>query len=137
MRSDSTKTSFRARGRRFALCCLGLAVVVGCDVGGERAPAVAAPPPIDPPVPLSAQDRAAVTASFQCEGGHRIDIVREQVARIALADGRVALLESIQGSSPPTYTDNGLTVEVLADGSADLSDDAYSRQSCTPVAKPA
>jgi hypothetical protein len=136
MRSDSARTS--ARRRRFALCCLGLAVVVvGCDAGGNRAPVAATPPPIDPPVALSAEDRAAVTASFQCEGGHRIDIVRDQVARIALADGRVALLESIRGSSPPTYTDNGLTVEVLADGSADLSDDDYSRQSCAPAAKPA
>jgi len=134
MRSDSTRTS---RDRRFVLCCLGLAVVVaGCDAGGNRAPVAAKPPPIDPPVPLSAEDRAAVTASFQCEGGHRIDIVRDQMARIALADGRVALLESIRGSNPPTYTDNGLTVEVLADGSADLSDEGYNRQSCTPAAKP-
>lgn len=138
MRSDPTRTSSRTRtrGRRFALCCLGLAIAA-CDAGGDRAPVAATPPPIDPPVPLSAEDRAAVTASFQCEGGHRIDIVRDQVARIALADGRVALLESIQGSTPPTYTDNGLTVEVLANGSADLSDEDYNRQSCVPAAKPA
>lgn len=126
-----------AIGRRLLASCSIVVSIVACDAGGERAPAAAAPPQIDPPVPLSAEDRAAVTASFQCEGGHRVDIVRDRVARIALADGRVALLESIEGSSPPTYTDNGLTIEVLADGSADLSDEGYNRQSCTPAAKPA
>lgn len=133
MRNEATAGTW-IRRRLLAACgfVLGLGA---CDAGSERVP-VAAPPPIDPPVPLSAEDRAAVTASFRCQGGHRVDIVRDQVARIALADGRVALLESIRGSRPPTYTDNGLTVEVLADGSADLSDEDYNRQPCAPVAKP-
>lgn len=121
---------------RLLLRC-GLAIgLAACGTGDDGAPAAAAPPPIDPPVPLSADDRAAVTASLRCEGGHRIDIVRDQVARIALADGRVALLEAIEGSTPPTYTDNGLTVEMLADGTADLSDEGYNRQSCGPAPGP-
>lgn len=98
---------------------------------GESEPMRPLPPPqIDPPVPLTTEERAQVTASFQCEGGHHVDIVRDQVARIALADGRVALLEVIEGSTPRTYADNGLVIEVLPGGGADLSDEGGNRQGC-------
>ena len=116
-----------------AIACMAGAALAAC--GDSEPPRPLPPPQIDPPVPLSADELAAVTGSFQCEGGHRVDIVRDQVARIALADGRVALLEVIEGSAPRTYTDNGLTIEVLPDGGVDLSDEDGSRQPC-PAAQP-
>lgn len=107
---------------------LGLA---GC--GGSEPPKPLPPPQIDPPVPLTAEERAQVTGSYACAGGHRVDILRDQVARIALADGRVALLEVIEGSSPRTYSDNGLTITVSAEGGARLGDEDGSEQACDPV----
>ena len=120
---------------KLAVTTIGLALLLaGC--GKSEPPRPLPPPQIDPPVPLTAEELTQVTGSYQCEGGHRVDIVRDQVARIALADGRVALLEVIEGSTPRTYADNGLAIEVMEAGGVDLSDEGGSRQPCTSASPP-
>lgn len=121
----------RSESRTAAITLLLALFVTGC--GKSEPPRPLPPPQIDPPVALTAEELAQVTASYQCEGGHRVDIVRDQVARIALADGRVALLEVIEGSNPRTYSDNGLTITVTAEGQARLSDEGGSEQPCKPA----
>lgn len=80
--------------------------------------------------PMGAEERAQVTASYACEG-HRVDVVRDKIARIALSDGRIVHAEVVDGSVPRTFTDNGLTLIVAAPDKAELSDERDRTIGCT------
>lgn len=75
-------------------------------------------------IPLTAEERATVTARYVCEDGTRIAILREHEARIAMSDGRVVNIGSIRNSVPPTFEDFGLVLVLVREtGGAELSDD--------------
>lgn len=73
-------------------------------------------------VTINPADAADVTAVYLCDEGTRIDIVRGKVARVTLNDGKVVKLELVDGSSPPTYMDNGLSF-IVGPGGAELGED--------------
>ncbi len=122
---------------RIALRCACLLVawvaVTACTPGDDTA--ATANPPTDPAATMNPADLKDVTASYRCEQGHRIDIVRDKVARVALADGRVVKIEAIQDSTPPTFMDNGLTFTLSPQG-ATLDDETGHTLACTPAPKP-
>ena len=112
---------------RIALRCACLlvawAAVTACTPGDDTA--ATANPPTDPAATMNPADLKDVTASYRCEQGHRIDIVRDKVARVALADGRVVKIEAIQ--------------DVLAEAhrqGATLDDETGHTLACTPAPKP-
>lgn len=103
-------------------------LLAGCDDPGPAKPsasaaegAPAAPVP-DTPVTINPADAADVTAVYLCDEGTRIDIVRGKVARVTLSDGKVVKLELVDGSSPPTYMDNGLSF-IIGPAGAELGED--------------
>jgi hypothetical protein len=108
-------------------------VLTACAPGDDTA--ATANPPTDPAATMNPADRKDVTASYSCEQGHRIDIVRDKVARVALADGRVVKIEAIQDSTPRTFMDNGLTFTLSPQG-ATLDDETGHTLACTPAPKP-
>ena len=112
-----------------ALCALALLALCACQRQPE-APRASIPPPPAPPPTISPTDLKDVTASYACEGGSRVDIVRDLVARVTLADGRVVKIEVVEDSMPRTYMDNGLTFEVLSPAKAELSDEQNRTLAC-------
>jgi hypothetical protein len=100
-----------------AAIALGMSLA-GCDDPGPAA----APARPDPPVTINPADAADVTEVYLCDEGTRIDIVRGKVARVTLNDGKVVKLELLDGSSPRTYMDNGLSFIVGPEG-AELGED--------------
>lgn len=122
---------------RIALRCACLLVVwtavTACKPANDTA--ATAVPPTDPAATMNPADLKDVTASYQCGQGHRIDIIRDKVARVALADGRVIKIEAIQDSAPRTFMDNGLTFSLSPQG-ATLDDETGHTLSCTPAPKP-
>jgi hypothetical protein len=110
-----------------ALLCLSLGA---CR--DEAAPVAAAPPPVE--ANINPLDQAQVTASFRCQDGHRVDIVRGKVARVTLADGRAVKLELVAGSAPTTFTDNGLYFEMPGTKGATLSDEQNRTLTCSEIA---
>jgi hypothetical protein len=122
---------------RIALGCACLLVagtiLTACKPDADTA--ATANPPIDPATTMNPADLKDVTASYRCDQGHRIDIVRDRVARVALADGRVIKIEAVQDSAPRTFMDNGLTFTLSPQG-ATLDDETGHTLACTPVPKP-
>ena len=122
---------------RIALSCACLlvagTVLTACKPGEDTA--ATANPPTDPAATMNPADLKDVTASYGCEQGHRIDIIRDKVARVALADGRVIKIEAIQDSAPRTFMDNGLTFTLSPQG-ATLDDETGHTLACTPAPKP-
>lgn len=90
--------------------------------------------PLPPAATMNPADIAEVTASYDCEG-IRVDVVRDQVARVNLAVDNIVKIERIANSVPATYQDVGLTLSVT-DSGADLDDETGRSFSCKPVAKP-
>lgn len=116
-----------------ALACALLAVALAA--GCTRAPQQ--PAEIDPSATMNPADIAQVTASYLCDGGPRIDIVRGLSARLYFAgDGRVVKIEPIEGSVPPTFVDHGLTLTLPPGRPALLEDDDGNARSCNPTALP-
>jgi hypothetical protein len=132
MRNDRVATGAIAA----PLCCAALLALAACR--DATPPESAAPAPIAPAKTMTPPDLEGVTASYRCDQGHRIDIVRDLVARVALADGRVVRLETVQGSTPPTFMDNGLILSLVSDTVAKLDDRDGNTVSCTKIetAKP-
>ena len=72
----------------------------------EPAPVQAQPDPAE--VEALATD-GEVIASYACEDGNTVDLVREgRVARLSLSDGRTIRLGEMAGSDPQTWADVGL-----------------------------
>lgn len=67
----------------------------------------------DPSVPGEAT--VGVTSRYACDSDHRVDIVRGEVARVTLADGRVIHLRRSE-ETPQRYRGEALSFEVRADG---------------------
>ena len=71
------------------------------------------------PDPAEAEALAAdgeVIASYACEGGNGVDLVREgRVARLSLSDGRTIRLGEMAGSDPQTWADVGLRFVIDGD----------------------
>ena len=98
-------------------------------------PATAAPAkPLPPAATMHPDDVAAVTASYDCDG-IRVDVIRDAVARVNLAVDNIVKIERIEGSTPATYQDVGLTL-VVTDTGATLDDENGRSLACVPVAKP-
>lgn len=74
---------------------------------------------------------AGVTARYACESGHRVDIVRGEVARVTLADGRVVHLRR-SDETPPRYRGEALSFEVHGNG-ATLGQHEVGGFDCQPV----
>lgn len=115
-----------------ATCMLAAVALAGCQRQPETPAPVPAPPA--PPPTINPADLKDLTASYACDGGSRVDIVRDVVARVTLNSGQVVKLEVIERSTPPTYTDHGLTFELLSGGKAELSDEKSGTLTCTEVA---
>lgn len=112
-----------------AFAVLATAMLGGCnEPGPTTAPSASAPKEApatasaEPRVTINPADAADVTAVYLCDEGTRIDIVRGKVARVTLNDGKVVKLELVDGSSPPTYMDNGLSF-IIGPGGAELGED--------------
>lgn len=131
MRSDSLH-----RTRAALLACM-LLVAAACSRDNDAANVQAEPQakPLPPAATMNPADVAAVTASYECEGV-RVDVVRDEVARVNLAVDNIVKLERVANSVPPTYQDVGLTFTQSASG-ADLDDETGRSFSCKPAAKPA
>jgi hypothetical protein len=135
MRSDRS-----AMVRVVALLGCVLCATVACNRDANSASASAAAEPAEPVTPLPPaqtmhpDDVAEVTSSYDC-GGIRVDIVRDQVARVNLAVDNIVKIERIANSVPATYQDVGLTFTV-SDTGANLDDETGRSFACKPVAKP-
>ena len=90
--------------------------------------------PLPPAATMHPDDVAAVTASYDCDG-IRVDVVRDQVARVNLAVDNIVKIERIANSVPATYQDVGLTF-TTSDTGANLDDESGRSFACKPVAKP-
>lgn len=129
--TGSAKTSFaNANVARTGACALLLALTLPACGRGPK-PDTGAAAPVDPARTMNPADLRDVTASYRCDQGHRVDIVRDQVARVGLADGRVVKIEAIRNSTPPTYMDNGLIFSQVSDTTAKLDDRKGNTVSCT------
>ncbi|TWI06334.1 hypothetical protein IP90_00600 [Luteimonas cucumeris] len=75
---------------------------------------LAACKPAEPPAATSSPSSAetpkdsSVTASYDCDGGHRVDIVEERTARIHLSDGQQVTIHYVENSRPPSFMGRGL-----------------------------
>lgn len=118
-------------------CVALLALALGaCRQAPPSQDAGPGPAPTGPADTMNPADLADVTASFLCEQDHRVDIVRDKVARVALSDGRVVKIERVDGSVPPTFMDNGLTLSLEADDTALLDDEKGNSVRCERTGAP-
>ena len=70
--------------------------------------------PVDTAPPPPADD--GVSMRYLCDGGHEVAIVRGELARVTLADGRVVEIARVADSAPPAYRGEALSFEVGSDG---------------------
>lgn len=120
----------RCRQSHLALCMLAAVALAGCQRQPETPAPTPVPSPPAPPPTINPADLKDVTASYACDNGSRVDIVRDLVARVTLGDGRVVKIEVVEDSTPRTYMDNGLTFQVLSEGRAELSDEGNRSVGC-------
>ena len=64
----------------------------------------------------AASEDDGITMRYDCEQGHSVALVRGEIARVSLADGRVVEIPRIAGSSPPRYSGVALSFDVGSDG---------------------
>ena len=116
---------------RIALVLLPLILLVAASCQKSTAPA--AEKSADMPAraeagatakPASGETDNDITMRYACEHGNSVAIVRGQVARVSLADGRVVEIPRIADSSPPRYADVALSFEVGSDGATLGQDEA-------------
>ena len=74
--------------------------------------------------PASGETDSDITMRYACEHGNSVAIVRGQIARVSLADGRVVEIQRIADSSPPRYAGVALSFEVGSDGAMLGQDEA-------------
>jgi hypothetical protein len=120
--------------RRFLILIMLVAAsaLVGCKQPDDAAKAsptmssdadatpadTAAPPPDD-----------GVSMRYRCDGGHAVAIVRGELARVTLADGRVVEISRVADSAPPAYRGEALSFEVGSQG-ATLGQDEVGGSDC-------
>lgn len=135
MRSDSPAITRMA----ILLACVTIGVTAcsrGDDGTGEadQSDAATEATPLPPAATMHPDDVASVTASYDCDG-IRVDVVRDQVARVNLAVDNIIKIERIKDSVPATYQDVGLTLTTTETG-AELDDESGRNIACNPVARP-
>lgn len=120
--------------------CVAVLVATAASCSRADAPAPAAgaaaeqAAPLPPAATVHPDDLADVTASYDCNG-IRVDIVRDEVARVNLGADNIVKIERLAGSTPPTYQDVGLTLTTSATG-ANLDDESGQGIACQAVAAP-
>ncbi|MFC5577360.1 hypothetical protein ACFPOA_04935 [Lysobacter niabensis] len=97
------------------------------DLTATPAPAEAAEPATARPA--SGETAADITMRYACEHGHSVAIVRGEIARVSLADGRVIEIPRIADSSPPRYAGVALSFDVGSEG-ATLGQDEVGGSVC-------
>lgn len=117
------------------LLVAGSLAASGCKRADEPTPATPAATPTAAAT-MNPADLADVTASYACDEGNRVDIIRGAVARVGLSDGRVVKIEQIEGSEPRTFVHNGLTFVLRSENAADLSDNSNRTLQCRPASRP-
>ena len=114
--------------------CLLLAACQAQPPEPAPAPAQAEPDPAE--VAARAAD-GDVVASYACEDGNAVDLVREgRVARLSLSDGRTIRLGEMAGSRPRTWSDVGLRFVVDGDFSELSQTNGQRSLACEAVATP-
>ena len=105
------------------LAALGAASCRKPATPDAEAPAIGHEPataPAAPPGGRAAQTPGAtgadITMRYACEQGHSVAIVRGEIARVSLADGRVAEIPRVANSAPPRYSGVALSFDVGTDG---------------------
>lgn len=121
------------------LACMAVSVTAcsrGDDGAGkaDQADAASEAEPLPPAATMHPDDVASVTASYDCDG-IRVDVIRDQVARVNLAVDNIIKIERIKDSVPATYQDVGLTLTTTETG-AELDDESGRNIACKEVAKP-
>lgn len=103
------------------LILVATCALIGCkrpDDGTANTPPPATADPdattADTTTPPATGD--GVTMRYLCDGGHAVAIVRGELARVTLADGRVVEIPRIADSAPPAYRGEALSFEVGSDG---------------------
>lgn len=88
-------------------------LLAACDAQPPAPAPAAAPAPADTAA-LAAD--GAVVASYSCEGGNTVELVRDgRVARLSLSDGRTLRLGEMTDSHPRTWADVGLRFVIDGD----------------------
>lgn len=111
-----------------------LAMPTGCNQPQPPTPANAAATAPAPqakaaPPTLTQAEQARVSARYEC-GPHQVVVLDRGEARIALNNGTNVNAGVIAGSTPATFTANGLTLVETVPGKAELSDDSGETQAC-------
>jgi hypothetical protein len=84
-----------------------------CQKPGEPAPpTTSAPASTEAPEP----DDDGITMRYRCDSGHSVAIVRGELARVTMADGRVVEIARVTDTSPPQFQGEALSFEVTGDG---------------------
>lgn len=120
------------RHKTLLLPILCTALLAAC---GPSSPPATAPANETPPPPAApAEDSEPVTARYACQGGNRVDLIREgRVARLSLSDGRMVRLGEVAGSRPRTWMDVGLRF-VVGDDYVELGQlDGARTLACEPA----
>lgn len=103
------------------LCLVAACALIGCKRPGDET-ASASPTTMDDPGTTAAGTAPppptddGVSMRYRCDGGHAIAIVRGELARVTLADGRVVEIPRIADSAPPAYRGEALSFEIGSDG---------------------
>ena len=105
--------------------CLPVFIVVACALIGCKRPddAAASASPTTAGPEATAADTAppppaddGVSMRYRSDGGHTVAIVRGELARVTLADGRVVEIARVADSAPPAYRGEALSFEIGSDG---------------------
>lgn len=100
---------------RFPIVLSTCAVLIlgACQKPGEPAPPAASAPATDD---TSKRDDDVITMRYRCDSGHSVAIVRGELARVTLADGRVVEITRVTDSSPPQFEGEALSFQITGDG---------------------
>jgi hypothetical protein len=101
---------------RIALVLLPIAALgaASCRKPAAEAPVTAHGP--DAATAPAARADPDVTMRYACEHGHSVAILRGEIARVSLADGRVVEIPRVADSAPPHYSGVALSFDVGSDG---------------------
>lgn len=89
-------------------------ILGACQKPGEPVPPATPAPATDDT--SKSDDDEGITMRYRCDSGHSVAIVRGELARVTLADGRVVEITRVADSSPPQFQGEALSFEVTDDG---------------------